>query len=145
MEAKMTMTLYRPLRLAGAMDRLFDEAFTRSWPAEDYDHTLPLDVLATDDEYVVTASVPGLKPEELQIEVLGTQATVRGALTAPESNGGTQWLLQERRHGQFSRTLDFPVELDGAHAEASVENGVLTLRIPKAEAAKPKQIRVKAS
>jgi HSP20 family protein len=139
----MTLTLYRPLRLARMTDRLFDQAFSQ--PASTDGPALPLDVRASGDDYLITAAVPGLHPEDMQIEVLGTQVSISGEWAGPESSGDARWLLQERPYGKFARTLDFPVELDGAKAEASVEHGVLSLRVPKIEAARPKQIKVKAS
>lgn len=140
----LTLNTYRPLRLADAMDRLFEDAFVRSAPNSLEAFALPLDVLAKNDEFVIVAAVPGLKSDALNVEVLGDTVTIRGELAAPEAQEGQNWLLQERRYGKFTRTLTLPATLDGAHAEASVENGLLTLRVPKAEAAKPKQIKVKA-
>jgi HSP20 family protein len=78
------------------------------------------------------------------VEVLGETVTIRGEIKSEQNGEQDGYLLQERRYGKFSRTLNFPVELDGAKAEASVENGVLTLRVPKAETARPKTIKVKA-
>ena len=72
--------------------------------------------------------------------------SIRGEIKSEQNDEDAThgYLLRERRYGKFSRTLNFPAELDGAKAEASVENGVLTLRVPKAETAKPKMIKVKA-
>jgi HSP20 family protein len=137
--------LYRPLRLTELMDRLFDESFARSglsqFPAESL--AVPMDVLARDDEFVVSAVVPGLHPDDLQVEVLGSTVTIRGEILAPATDEKAAWLLQERAFGKFSRTLTLPAEVEGVKAEASIENGVLTLRLPKAEAARPKAIKVK--
>ena len=144
----MTLSIYRPMRLIDAMNRLFDESmlhpYDRPYVADERAYALPLDVIAKDDEYVITAAVPGLKPDDLSVEVLGEGVTIRGEIKSEQNGEQDGYLLQERRYGKFSRTLNFPVELDGAKAEASVENGVLTLRVPKAETAKPKMIKVKA-
>ena len=135
---------YRPVRLAEAMNRLFDDVFERDgWHAVD-GYALPLDVEARNDEFVITAAVPGLKPEHLDVQVLGDRVTIRSEVHAPEADEKPDWLLQERRYGKFARSLTLPAELNGAKAEASIEGGVLTLRIPKAETARPKQITVKA-
>lgn len=137
--------LYRPARLTDVMDRLFDEAFNRSWgnlpTVEGF--SIPVDVQAKDDEYVVYANVPGLRPEDMNIEVLGNTVTLRGEVFAPASEEKNGWLLQERVVGKFSRSFTLPAELDNAKAEANLEHGVLTLRLPKAEAAKPKAIKVR--
>ena len=144
----MTLSIYRPMRLIDAMNRLFDESvlhpYDRPYVADERAYALPLDVIAKDDEYVITAAVPGLKPDDLSVEVLGETVTIRGEIKSEQNGEQDGYLLQERRYGKFSRTLNFPVELDGAKAEASVENGVLTLRVPKAETARPKTIKVKA-
>ena len=144
----MTLSIYRPMRLIDAMNRLFDESvlhpYDRPYVADERAYALPLDVIAKDDEYVITAAVPGLKPDDLSVEVLGETVTIRGEIKSEQNGEQDGYLLQERRYGKFSRTLNFPVALDGAKAEASVENGVLNLRVPKAETARPKMIKVKA-
>jgi len=144
----MTLSIYRPMRLIDAMNRLFDEPalhpYDRPYVADERAYALPLDVIAKDDEYVITAAVSGLKPDDLSVEVLGETVTIRGEIKSEQNGEQDGYLLQERRYGKFSRTLNFPVALDGAKAEASVENGVLTLRVPKAETARPKMIKVKA-
>jgi HSP20 family protein len=128
--------------MSEVMDRLFDESFARPMAYDSY--ALPLDVQAKDDEYVITAAVPGLKAEDLNVEVTGEMVTLRGEIFAPAPDEKTEWLLQERRYGKFARTLNLPAELNSAQAEAAVENGVLTLRLPKAETAKSKIIQIKA-
>jgi len=137
--------LYRPARLTDLMDRLFDEAFSRSWgPLSAVEgFSIPVDIQAKDDEYIVYANVPGLRPEDLNVEVLGNSVTLRGEIFAPATEEKNGWLLQERVTGKFSRSFTLPAELDNAKAEANLENGVLTLRLPKAEAARPKAIKVR--
>lgn len=120
---------------------LYDRVFNR---AAEQCATLPLDVRAEGDDYVITAAVPGLRAEDVSVEILGQRVTISGDVPAPEADEKAEWLLRERGYGQFSRTLKFAAELDGAHAEAIVKDGVLTLRLPKAETAKPKQIKVLA-
>lgn len=135
---------YRPLRLADAVNRLFDESVVNPQMLNPTVAALPVDVVANGDDYVITAAVPGLRAEDLHLEVLGETVTIRGEVTAEEEHKQGDWLLRERRFGKFARTLTLPTEVDGAKAEASIENGVLTLRLPKAEAARPKSIKVKA-
>jgi HSP20 family protein len=130
---------YTPMRLADAMSRLFDESVIMPQAGS---ATLPMDVLANGDAYVITAAVPGLKAEDLALEVLGDTVVLRGEIAAPEAVEGNSWLLRERRFGKFERTLTLPTELNGTGAEAAIENGVLTVRIPKAEAHKRKAIKV---
>lgn len=137
--------LYRPMRMTELMDRLFDETFTRSGygPASVEALSIPLDVQANDAEYVVYATVPGLKAEDLDVEVLGNTLTVRGEVFAPAADEKANWVLQERAYGKFSRSVTLPAELEASRVEASLENGVLTLRLPKAEAARPKAIKIR--
>jgi HSP20 family protein len=104
---------------------------------------LPVDVKADSEAYEITAAVPGLKAEDLQIEILEDVVTLRGK-TAERGEETDGYLLRELDLGEFSRSLRLPDPLDASKAEAEVANGVLTLRIPKAEEARPKTIKVKA-
>jgi HSP20 family protein len=135
---------YRPARLAQAVNRLFDESVVNPQLLNPEAAALRLDVTASADEYVISAAVPGLNGEDLSLEVLGDTVTIRGELPAPEAKEGSENLLRERRYGKFVRTVTLPTEVDGAKAEATIVDGVLTLRLPKAETAKPKTIKVSA-
>ncbi len=105
---------------------------------------IPVDVRADGEAYTLTAFVPGIEPDAVAIEVLEDTITLRGELPAPELAEGEQVLLRERPTGLFQRTLRLPTTLDAAKAEAEVKLGVLTVRVPKAETAKAKQIKVKS-
>ena len=135
---------YRPTRLMNAYSRLFDASVVNPQLLSPEAAALRLDVAAQGDEYVVTAAVPGLKAEDLSLEVLGDTVTLRGELPAPEATDGVEYLLRERRYGKFARSLTLPTEVDGAKAEAAIADGVLTLRLPKAETAKARTIKVNA-
>lgn len=131
------------LTLREAMDRLFDESFVRG-SASANGYGLALDVQADKDDYVLRANVPGLKPEDLHIEVVDNTVTVSGEIKGEREEKRDNYLLQERRYGQFSRTISLPTSVNPAKAEATIEQGVLTVRVPKAEEAKPKAITIKA-
>ncbi len=105
---------------------------------------LPIDVRADGDAYEITAAVPGLKAENLQIEILDDVLTLRGKVEAVEQEGA-DYLVREVGTGDFERSLRLPDPVDAGKAEAIVRDGILTVRIPKAEEAKPKVIKVKAS
>ena len=135
---------YRPNRLIDAYSRLFDASVVNPQLLSPEAAALRLDVASNGDEYVVTAAVPGLKAEDLSLEVLGDTVTLRGELPAPEATDGVEYLLRERRYGKFARSLTLPTEVDGAKTEAAIADGVLTLRLPKAETAKPRTIKVNA-
>jgi len=103
---------------------------------------MPLDVYQTPNELVIKATVPGVKPEEVDITITGDTLTI-GAEVKEEKIEKAEYLYRERRFGSATRTITLPKALKGDQAHASFENGVLTLTIPKAEEAKPRQIKVK--
>jgi HSP20 family protein len=146
----MTVTRWSPLRemmsLRDAMDQLFEESYVhprRTWGEEPRERTyrLPLDVYTTPEEIVLVASLPGLAPDEVDITIEGDALTIRGELRPPLEN--VDYLFQERPYGALSRTLTLNVPVQTDNAEASFENGVLTLTLPKAEETKPKVIKIK--
>jgi len=103
-----------------------------------HDYRLSVDVRQEEDAYIITALTPGLKAEELNIQVLDTVVTIEGTFKAGEQ----EYLLNELPHGSFHRTLELPVAVDAGKAEARITDGILTLRLPKAESARPKTIKV---
>jgi HSP20 family protein len=102
---------------------------------------LAVDVQTVEDAYDITALVPGLDAEDLEIEVLNTTVTIRGEF---KSCGEEQakYLVSELPNGRFGRTISLPTATDPAKVEASIKNGVLSLHVPKAEADRPKSIKV---
>lgn len=131
------------LSLRQAMDRLFEESFVNpgTWQFGD-GQLVPMDVAASDGEIVVEAILPGVKPDEVDITVEGNALTITGDTTTTASQAEGSVLLKEIRRGRFSRTLTLPDGLEPDKATATFEDGVLTLRIPKAEQAKPRQIKI---
>ena len=140
------LTRYSPVgeavSLRQAMDRLFEDSFVTPWRTLAGSAWPAIDVHETPDAVVVTAALPGLKPEEVEITVTGQTLTLRGEFKADESVDRGQYLYQERRYGTFHRQIQLPVRIQSDRAEASFENGVLTLHIPKAEEVKPRQIPI---
>ena len=129
------------VRLSDAMDRMFEEASTRQMTSRvEREVRLPLDVYATPSEIVLTANVPGLKPEEVEITLEGDTLSIRGEFKAPMEN--VDYIFQERSYGKFSRTLTINVPVEVNKVEAGFDSGVLTITLPKAEAARPKTIKV---
>jgi HSP20 family protein len=125
------------------MNSLLQESFVRPGgmgPATQA--TLPLDVTENENEFVVKASLPGVKPEDVEITVHGDTLTIRGESKAEEEKKGEHWHLRERRFGSFQRSVALATPVDSDRANAQYEHGVLTLTLPKSEAAKPRQIKV---
>ena len=102
----------------------------------------PLNVWEDGDNLFAEAEVPGLKNEEIDISVVGNVLTIRGG-RGEEPQEGVVYHRQERGVGQFNRVLRLPVDVDANRVEASLKDGVLTIKLPKAESAKPKKIQVK--
>lgn len=141
------LTRWDPFReaitLREAMDRLFEDTFVparRREAAEEHVYRLPLDAYVTPDEIVVLASMPGVKPEDVEITIEGDTLTIKGERPAPLEN--VDYVMRERPYGKFQRTLNINIPVDADKAEAKYENGLLTLTIPKAEAVRPKTIQV---
>jgi HSP20 family protein len=108
-----------------------------------HDFNLSVDVREEDDAYILNALVPGLKAGDLNIQVLDDEVTIKGEFKTDESEAGeAEHLVRELPHGSFSRTLRLPVPLDAGKAEARITDGVLTLRLAKAESARPRTIKV---
>ncbi len=129
------------LSLRQAMDRLFEESFVRPGSAWGESSLVPMDVHTTDDDLVLEANLPGIKPEEVDITVENNTLTISGETRSSRTEEGAT-ILQEIRRGRFSRTLTLPAGLEPDKAKATFEDGVLTLRIPKAEQVKPRQIKI---
>jgi HSP20 family protein len=135
------------MSLRQAMDRLFDDSVVR--PSRNLEAlgevaAPALDIYQTPSEIVVKAALPGVKPEDVNIDIIGDTLTVRGESKAEKEVKREDYLYQERRYGAFSRSVVLPGGLKSDKAEATMEDGVLTLTIPKAEEVKPKAIKVKA-
>jgi HSP20 family protein len=109
------------------------------------DVQIPVDVMVDGDDYRIVAMIPGINPDDIKIEVLEDVVSIQGEFAAEELEDDVKYLRHERPVGTFGRTLRMPTMLNAAGAEAEVINGILSLRVPKAEEAKAKQIKVKAS
>ena len=134
--------------LRSAMDLLFEDSFVSpmSWNGRGSEAAMPaIDVAETDDDVVVTAALPGIDPKDVDITMTGSSLVIRGEFKADEKIERERYIHSERRFGSFLRQLQLPVRVQGDKAEANFENGLLTLRIPKAEEVKPRQIQIKVN
>lgn len=130
-----------PLR--EAMNRLFEESFVG--PLEFFSgRTFPLDIYETEDkqQYVVEASLPGLKPEDIQIMAEGDTLSIRAARKEETKVEKGAYVRRERYEGEMTRAVTLPGRIDADRVQATYEHGVLKVTIPKAEGTKPKQIPV---
>jgi HSP20 family protein len=130
------------LSLRRAMDRLIDDDFFRPLAWNGDAGTPALDVSTTPDALVVEAALPGVKPEEVDVTVENGTLTIRGETRSERQEGEGEYLVREIRRGSFARAVTLPSGLEPDKATASFENGVLRLRIPKAEEIKPRQIKI---
>src|SRR5258708_1302097 len=127
------------------LDRLFDDAFV--WPRNGGFHANgpSLDLVETDDNYVVKAELPGFTPDNVDIRIEGNVLTLRGDLKEEnERDEEGQYHVKERRQSSFTRTVQLPALVNADKAKADFENGVLTLTLPKDESTRPKRISITA-
>ena len=104
-----------------------------------------LDLRETDDEIVVSADVPGVAPEDLELEIHEDVLTLKGERKAETEKDDERGHTRERVFGSFHRRIRLPAPVDASQAEAKHENGVVTIRLPKSEEARPRRIAVRAS
>ncbi len=133
------------------MDRLFDEGFSRPWRviprSIETETTFPIEISETDEALEVKASLPGVKPEEVEVTVANDVLTIKAAheeKTEEKKKKKKDFYRREIRYGSFHRALSLPVSVDADKAEAKFDNGILQLSLPKAEALRPKQIKVES-
>jgi HSP20 family protein len=142
-----TLVRFNPARefltMRDLMERMMDETFApASGGSSNGDRRLAVDAYATENEIVVQAGLPGVKPENVEISVEGDTLKISAEL--PRRLENVDYVFAERGQGRYSRSLLLNVPVEADKAEAQFDNGLLTLRLPKAEAVKPKQIKVKA-
>ena len=140
------LTRWDPARemmtLREAMDRLFDDAFTRPFSMRDGWSAPAIDMYQTDDEIVVKASLPGIKADEVQINITGDVLTLKGEVKHEEESKDKAWHIREQRWGSFQRSVALPTNVVADKAKAEFENGILNITLPKAEEVKPKTITI---
>jgi HSP20 family protein len=140
---------FMPLR--DAVDTLLNDSFVspqaRDWATVwGAGSRLPINIYADADGYTFVALVPGVKADVLHIETEGSTVKLSGEIIAPalSADEKVQTLRSEIGYGKFSRAFELPEDIEADQIEATLENGILTLRVPKAEAVKPRTIKVQA-
>jgi HSP20 family protein len=142
-----TLTQFQPFRgvstLQDQINRLFSETFDRSSEEANLTPWAPaVDIFETEQNLVVKADLPDIKPEELDIRVENNILTIRGERKFEKKVNENNYLRVERSYGSFSRSFSLANTVNTEAIHADYKNGVLTLSIPKREEAKPKQIKV---
>jgi len=142
-----TMARYEPLSsgmpLREAMAQLFEDSFVAPFGQIWQTKSTWVDLYETDDAFVVKASVPGLTSDDLTVSIEQQAVTIHGEPKAEEYQG-LRPLVVERPVGTFTRTFSLPLPVDASKVKAELTNGVLSLTMPKFEAAKPRKIQVKS-
>jgi HSP20 family protein len=149
----MSMARWNPwgemVSLRDAMDRLLSDSFIR--PHGEGESTmrgsLAVDVREEGDQFVVTAPVAGVSPDDVEISVLGDAIRIRGERRdeRQEEGEGKRWLMREQRYGAFERVIRLPSSVKADNAEASFKDGMLTITLPKSEEAKERRIPIRGS
>ena len=142
------LTRFSPARslftLKNDMDRLFDEFFRTGLDVTDRVDLTPLvDVEETDDEFIISAELPGMKRDDIKITFENNILNISGEKKAGKEIKEENYHRMERSYGKFSRTIPIPSGVKLDKIDAVYEDGVLNIRIPKTEEAKPKQIEIK--
>jgi HSP20 family protein len=133
-----------------SLDRLFDELTGRR-PVRRREAREPVvwepavEVYETDQEVVVRAELPGVDPKNVNVTVQDNTVTIEAEAKEEQEERGRNYLQRELRYGQFFRSVALPAEVKADAAKATYRNGVLELRVPKSERAKPKQVKVEVS
>lgn len=113
-------------------------------PMVDSEGQLTIDVYQTDDDIVIKSTIAGVKPEDLDVNINNDMVTIRGERRQDEEIDSENYYYQECYWGPFSRSVILPIEILTEKAEASMKNGILTLRLPKADAIKSRKIQVRS-
>ena len=137
------LTRWDPLQEVLDMRRAMDQIMQRTAADGQQQFDLAMDIYETPDSYEIEASMPGVKPEDVDITLNNNVLTIRGETRAEEEKSDKNYHLRERRAGSFIRSITLPSSINPDTIEAHYDNGVLKLRLPKAEEAKPKRIELK--
>ena len=127
-----------------SMDRVFEDFFSRSPANVEGYGTIDINMVQTDEAVVIKASIPGIKPDDINISITGDTLTISGETREDEEFNDSEYQVKEMRFGSFTRSILLPSRIVTDKASAEFENGLLKLTLPKAEEVKPKTITIKA-
>jgi HSP20 family protein len=112
--------------------------------ALDWEKVLAVDVRSDDESYTISAQIPGIEADDINVEILNKTVSIRGEFNEKIEEENDKFLVNELPFGRFGRVLTLPTKLDPAKADANLKNGVFTLRVLKAEEDRPKLIKINA-
>ncbi len=141
------ITPWRPFRDLEEWERRFDDLFGRpSWrlPVEERGWMPALDVFEKADRFVVKAELPGMKEEDIDVSVVGDTLSIKGEKKTETEVKEEDYYRCERSYGSFYRSIPLPPNVDANKIEASFDDGVLEVALPKSAKVKPKKIAVSA-
>ena len=146
------ITRWNPFRelaaMQNAMDRMFEDVWRGEWPTSGRWAGLEspaLDIHENDKAYTVVVPLPGINPDQNNVRLQNGVLTISGEIESPKVEEDSKVVVQERYYGKFSRSVTLPQSVDEDKVEASYENGILKLNLPKVPEAQPKLISVKAT
>jgi len=129
--------------LQDEINRMFEEFNGRSFEGEDRARLVPAaDISENKDNFVVTAELPGIRKEDIKVTVQNNMFTISGEKKRDVEDKGDTWHRVERSYGIFARSFELPAMIDANKIKADFKDGVLTIELPKAEDAKPKEIMI---
>lgn len=134
------------LNLRNIVDHMFEDFYGGERPlTRTSTWGLALDLVENEDEFTVKASLPGIKPDDIDITYTENTLTIKGDIKEDKETSEAHYHMRERRFGSFSRSITLPSKVKPEAIEANFSDGVLTVHMPKTEEMKPKRISIKAS
>jgi len=135
---------WNPWRELGRLQEEVNRIFPRLGEAASFDFPA-MNVWSGPEDVVVSAELPGVEPDKIDISVAGDTVTVRGSRELENLKNGESYHRREREAGQFTRSLRLPFEIEAGKVEAKFKNGVLEIKLPRAESEKPKKVTVRTA
>lgn len=145
MAGRITNDLLPLSRLQSQIGNVFTDLFENALGTRTYAATYPgVNIWEDGDTAYIEAELPAMTMNDVEVSVMGNQVTIKGERKIADPQGGT-FRRRERPQGAFSRMLSLPWEIDAEHVEATLHDGVLTIKLPKSESSKPRKIQVQAA
>ena len=141
LEVEMTLYYVNPRKAQLARKRMWEQMMDERLADDSCKVIIPVDVIANEDDFAISAFVPGVNAEDINIEIVDDTVTLEGEIKVERSEDDN-YLMSERPSGKFRRVITLPSDLDADKTEAELSNGVLTIRVAKSELTKPRKIKI---